>query len=68
MCRLTSGSGTLQFGMADHLTSPDNQVHLASEMLQLHEASIEVVEVSNDCLPCIEALGESDLCEDLLQN
>ena len=69
MCGLTGGGGSLWFGLADHLThASDTQVHLAHGSLQLHKASVETVKVSDDHLPCCQAIGESDLSENLLQD
>ena len=50
---LTGSGSSLWFGWADHLTCmSDNWVHLAGGPLQLHEASVEMVEILDDGLPC----------------
>ena len=36
--------------------------------LQLCKASVEAVEILDDCLPCCQAVGKGDLSENLLQN
>ena len=69
MCGLTGSGSGLWFGLADRLTHVSNtRVCLAGGSLQLHKASVETVEVLGDHLPCRQAIGESNLSENLLQN
>ena len=69
MCGLTGSGGSLWFGQANHLThTSDNWVHLAGGPLQLHKALVEMVEISDACLPCCQAIGESNLSKNLLQD
>ena len=69
MCGLTGGGGSLWFGLADHLArASDTWVCLASRSLQLGKAPVEAVEISDDRLPCCQAIGESNLSKNLLQN
>ena len=69
MCGLTGGGGSLWFGQADHLIHMSNNwVHLASGPLLLHKALVEMIEILDDHLTCCQAIGESNLSENLLQN
>ena len=69
MCGLTGGGGGLWFGLANHLTHASGTwVCLASGSLQLCKAPVEAVEISDDHLPCCQAIGESNLSENILQN
>ena len=69
MCGLTGGGGCLWFGQADCFTcTSDSRVRLASGPLQLHEALVETVKILGNHLPCCQAIGESNLSENLLQN
>ena len=69
MCGLTGGGSSLWFGLANRLTHvSDTRVRLASGLLQLCKASMEAVEVSDDCLPCCQTIGKGDLSKNLLQN
>ena len=69
VCGLTGGGGSLWFGLANCLTHvSDTQVHLASGPFQLCKALVEVVEILDNHLPCCQAIGESNLSENLLQN
>ena len=69
MCGLTGGGGGLWLGLADHLARvSDTRVCLAGRSLQLCKAPVEAVEISDDCLPCCQAIGESNLSRNLLQN
>ena len=66
---LTGGGGGLWFGLADRLARvSDTRVCLAGGSLQLRKALVEAVEISDDCLPCCQAIGESNLRKNLLQN
>ena len=69
MCGLTGSDGSLWFGLANHLTCASNtRVHLASGLLQLHKASVETVKILDNRLPCCEAIGVSNLSNNLLQD
>ena len=69
MCGLTGSGGSLWFGLADRLTHvSDTWVRLAGGSLQLRKASVETVEVLDDRLTCCQAIGESNLSENFLQN
>ena len=64
MCRLTGGGDSLWFGLANCLTHvSDNRVRLASGLLQLYKALVEMAEILDDHLPCCQAIGESNLSE-----
>jgi len=66
---LIGGGSRLWFGMANHLThASDNWVRLASGLLQLHKASVEMVKISDNHLPCCQTIVESNLSENILQN
>ena len=55
--------------MAAHLICVSNNwVHLASGSLQFCKASVEVIKILDDHLPCCQPIGESNLSKNLLQN
>ena len=54
---LTGGGGGLWFGLADCLThASDTWVRLAGGPLQLCKALVEMVEISDDHLPCCQTI------------
>ena len=62
MYGLTGSGGSLWFGLADRLTRvSDTWVHLTGGLLQLHKASVEAVDISDNHLPCCQAIGKGHL-------
>ena len=69
VCGLTGGGGGLWLGLADCVArASDTRVCLAGRSLQLRKAPVEAVEISDDHLPCCQAIGESNLSKNLSQN